>query len=194
MRYNRLISNVGLPAERVVSAYKNRKVLVTGGLGFIGSNLALRLVRAGARVVIVDLEAPGCGANRHNIAAAAADLRVVAADVGDPAVGAEIRGCSAIFNLAGEISHVHSMRDPARDARLNAMAQLRFLEECARQAPGIPVVYASTRQIYGVPQTCRWMRLTPSGRWISTASTSTPLPPITCCGAKWGGSTQGSSA
>jgi UDP-glucose 4-epimerase len=136
----------------VVSEYKNRKVLVTGGLGFIGSNLALRLGRAGARVVIVDSEVPGCGANRHNIAAAAADLRVVAADVGDACVAPEIRGCSAIFNLAGEISHVHSMRDPGRDARLNAMAQLRFLEECARQAPGVRVVYASTRQIYGVPR------------------------------------------
>jgi UDP-glucose 4-epimerase len=135
----------------VVSAYKNRRVLVTGGLGFIGSNLALRLVRAGARVVIVDSEVPGCGANRHNIAAAA-DLRVVAADVGDAAVAPEIRGCSVIFNLAGELSHIHSMRDPGRDARLNAMAQLRFLEECARQAPGVRVVYASTRQIYGVPQ------------------------------------------
>jgi UDP-glucose 4-epimerase len=137
----------------VISAYKNRKVLVTGGLGFIGSNLALRLVRAGAQVAIVDSEVPGCGANRHNIAAAASGLRVIVADVGDAGrVAHEIRGCSVIFNLAGEISHVHSMQDPARDARLNAMAQLRFLEECARQAPGVRVVYAGTRQIYGVPQ------------------------------------------
>ena len=139
-------------AEGAVSAYQNRKVLVTGGLGFIGSNLALRLVRLGARVAIVDSEVPGCGANRHNIAAAAADLSVVAADVGDAVLAPHIRGCSAIFNLAGEISHIHSMKDPARDARLNAMAQLRFLEHCARQAPGVPVVYASTRQFYGVPR------------------------------------------
>jgi UDP-glucose 4-epimerase len=137
----------------VISECKNRKVLVTGGLGFIGSNLALRLVRGGARVVIVDSEVAGCGANRHNIAAAAGDLRVISADVGDASSFAhEIRGCSAIFNLAGEISHIHSMRDPARDAALNAMSQLRFLEECARQEPGIRVVYASTRQIYGVPR------------------------------------------
>lgn len=143
---------MGLPAERVISAYKNRKVLVTGGLGFIGSNLALRLVRAGARVAIVDSEVPGCGANRRNIAAAQGDLRLIVADVGDAAAGREIRGCSVVFNLAGEISHVHSMRNPSRDARLNAMAHLRFLEECARQAPGVRVVYASTRQIYGVPR------------------------------------------
>ena len=137
----------------MISAFKNRKVLVTGGLGFIGSNLALRLVRAGARVVIVDSEVAGCGANRHNIAAAAADLQVIVADVGDAASFArEIRGCSAIFNLAGEVSHIHSMRDPGRDAALNAMSQLRFLEECARQEPGVRVVYAGTRQIYGTPQ------------------------------------------
>lgn len=149
----KLISNAGLPAERVISEFSKRKVLVTGGLGFIGSNLALRLVRAGARVVIVDSEVPGCGANRHNIAAAAGDLRVIVADVGETSSFADqIRGCSAIFNLAGEISHIHSMRDPARDAALNAMSQLRFLEECARQEPGVRVVYASTRQIYGVPR------------------------------------------
>jgi len=137
----------------VFSEYRNRKVLVTGGLGFIGSNLALRLVGAGARVVIVDSEVPGCGANRHNIAAAAGDLCVIQADVGDAASFArEIRGCSVIFNLAGEISHIQSMRDPSRDAALNAMAQLRFLQECARLEPGMRVVYASTRQIYGIPQ------------------------------------------
>jgi nucleoside-diphosphate-sugar epimerase len=137
----------------VVSEFSNRKVLVTGGLGFIGSNLALRLARAGARVVIVDSEVAGCGANRHNIAAAETDLRVIAADVGDASLFAqEIRGCSVIFNLAGEISHIHSMRDPRRDAALNAMSQLSFLEECARQEPGVRVVYASTRQIYGVPR------------------------------------------
>ncbi len=137
----------------MISEFRNRKVLATGGLGFIGSNLALRLVRCGARVVIVDSEVAGCGACRHNIAGAEGDLRLIVADVGDAAsLAHEIRGCSVVFNLAGEISHIHSMRDPARDASLNAMSQLRFLEECARQEPGIRVVYASTRQIYGVPR------------------------------------------
>jgi UDP-glucose 4-epimerase len=149
----KLISNIGLAAERVFSAFNNRKVIVTGGLGFIGSNLALRLVRAGARVTIVDSEVAGCGASRHNIAEAAGDLRLIVADVGDTAaLAGAIRGCSAIFNLAGEISHIESMRDPARDAALNAMSQLRFLEECAHQEPGVRVVYASTRQIYGAPR------------------------------------------
>ena len=144
---------MGLPAERVVSEYRNCKILVTGGLGFIGSNLALRLARAGARVTVVDSAVAGCGANRHNIAAAEGDLRVIVADIADAAsFAAEIRGCSVIFNLAGEVSHIHSMRDPCRDAALNSTAQLRFLEECGRQAPGVRVFYAGTRQIYGVPK------------------------------------------
>ncbi len=96
---------------------------------------------------------PGCGANWHNIAAAGGDVRVILADIADAAsFAAEIRGCSVIFNLAGEVSHIHSMRRPCRDAALNSTAQLRFLEECSRQAPGVRVVYAGTRQIYGAPR------------------------------------------
>ncbi|HEY1340820.1 MAG TPA: NAD-dependent epimerase/dehydratase family protein [Bryobacteraceae bacterium] len=137
----------------MVKAYHNQKVLVTGGLGFIGSNLAIRLARAGARVTVVDSSVPGCGANPHNLCAAEGAVRVIEADIRDcAALAGEIRGCFAVFNLAGEISHIHSMLDPARDADLNATAQLLFLEECTRQAPGVRVVYASTRQIYGAPQ------------------------------------------
>lgn len=96
---------------------------------------------------------PGCGANWHNIAATGGDVRVILADIADAAsFAAEIRGCSVIFNLAGEVSHIHSMRRPCRDAALNSTAQLRFLEECSRQAPGVRVVYAGTRQIYGAPR------------------------------------------
>lgn len=126
---------------------------MTGGLGFIGSNLAVRLAQAGAHVTVVDSSVPGCGANPRNLCAAAASVRVIEADIGDSAaLAGEVRGCSVVFNLAGEISHIHSMLYPARDAALNATAQLLFLEECARQEPGVRVVYASTRQIYGVPQ------------------------------------------
>ena len=122
-------------------------------MGFVGSNLTLRLARAGARVTVVDSGVAGCGANAQNIAGAANDVRVIAGDIGNATCLAdEIRGCSVIFNLAGEISHIHSMRRPCRDAALNATAQLRFLEECARQQPGVRVVYASTRQIYGAPR------------------------------------------
>jgi UDP-glucose 4-epimerase len=137
----------------VISHYRNRRVLVTGGLGFIGSNLAVRLVRAGAEVVIVDSAVEGCGANRRNIAEVESSVHVISADAGDDAALApELRGCEVVFNLAGEISHLHSMRQPQRDAQINATSQLGFLEACARYAPGVRVVYASTRQIYGAPQ------------------------------------------
>jgi UDP-glucose 4-epimerase len=125
--------------------------VVTGGLGFIGSNLAVRLAAAGAQVTVVDSAEPGCGANPHNLSSAC--VRVIESDIGDRArLDGEIRNADVVFNLAGEISHIHSMENPARDAELNARAQLRFLEECIRQAPRVRVVYASTRQIYGVPQ------------------------------------------
>jgi UDP-glucose 4-epimerase len=113
----------------------------------------VRLVKAGARVTVVDAAVPGCGANLHNLAPVAGDVRVIPEDVGDAASFADtLRSADVIFNLAGEISHIHSMRQPWRDASLNAMAHLRFLDECARLAPGIRVVYAGTRQIYGIPQ------------------------------------------
>jgi UDP-glucose 4-epimerase len=122
-------------------------------LGFIGSNLAIRLARAGARVTVVDSSVRGCGANPHNLADAAGDVCVMRADIAQPDRFADaLRGSEAIFNLAGEISHMHSMQLPWRDAALNAEAHLKFLEGCARHAPGVRVVYASTRQIYGAPK------------------------------------------
>jgi UDP-glucose 4-epimerase len=134
------------------SPYHDRKVIVTGGLGFIGSNLAMQLAQVGARVIVIDSSVTGCGANPFNLAAMHEQVRLVAADIGDPAIAQEIAGAFAVFNLAGEISHIHSMRQPLRDAAINAFAQLRFVETCGRAAPGVRVVYAGTRQIYGVPQ------------------------------------------
>src|SRR5262249_6105854 len=131
----------------------NHNVVVTGGLGFIGSSLAVRLARAGARVTVVDAEVPGCGANRYNLAPVAGDVRLIVEDIGNGSdFGRALRSADVIFNMAGEISHIHSMQRPCRDGEINALAQLRFLDECARQAPGVRVVYASTRQIFGVPE------------------------------------------
>lgn len=127
--------------------------MITGGLGFLGSNLAIRLVNLGASVTIVDALVKGCGGNLYNIAPIADRVRVVRANIGAPRRLREIiRRAEVIFNLAGEISHIHSMRWPRRDALLNGASQLNFLEECARSAPGVRVVYAGTRQVYGVPK------------------------------------------
>ncbi|MBM3783531.1 MAG: NAD-dependent epimerase/dehydratase family protein [Acidobacteria bacterium] len=131
--------------------YTGKKVLVTGGLGFIGSNLACRLAEAGAKVVVLDSSVQGCGANRRNLAGY--DIPVIDDDIGNAARHAErLRGLEAVFNMAGEISHINSMRDPLRDLELNTTAQLRFLLALRAMQPGVRVVYASTRQVYGVPQ------------------------------------------
>ena len=137
-----------MPAD----SYQGRAVVVTGGLGFIGSNLAVRLANAGARVTVIDSSVPGCGANAYNLAPVADRVRVVAADLTDASqFRAELEQAEVIFNLAGEISHIHSMQFPERDLQLNTLAQLRFLLECAAARRGIRIVYASTRQIYGAP-------------------------------------------
>ena len=152
MRYKRCYRSHFGAYFRVNSYYRNRQALVTGGLGFIGSNLSRRLSAAGARVTVVDSSVAGCGANPRNLEGVRG-IRVVHADIGSPETFArEIRAADLIFNVAGEVSHIHSMRQPARDAELNASAQLRFLEGCARLSPGLRVVYASTRQIYGAPR------------------------------------------
>lgn len=134
-------------------SYRNKNALITGGLGFIGSNLAIRLVAAGARVTIVDSSVPGCGANPYNIEPVRQQVKVIPHPICEPAeFSDEIRTSDVIFNLAGEISHVHSMDFPERDMQINAVAQLQFLEACRNLAPGVRIVYASTRQVYGVPR------------------------------------------
>jgi len=133
--------------------YQQKRVLITGGLGFIGSNLAIRASELGADVTIVDSSVEGCGANPHNIAPVKDRVRVIRADIGHAAdFTGELKRCDVIFNLAGEISHLHSMHFPERDLEINTIAQLRFLNVCSKVAPGVRVVYAGTRQIYGVPE------------------------------------------
>ncbi|MBM3727189.1 MAG: NAD-dependent epimerase/dehydratase family protein [Acidobacteria bacterium] len=132
--------------------YLGARVLVTGGLGFIGSNLALRLHREGAEVTVVDPALPGCGGNLANLDGIEA-IRVATAGIGEPAaVRQQIESADVIFNLAGEISHVHSVDFPERDLHINVVAQMRFLEACRRWHRGVRVVYAGTRQVYGQPE------------------------------------------
>jgi UDP-glucose 4-epimerase len=132
--------------------YAGRRVLVTGGLGFIGSNIARELVALGADVTIIDALIPDYGGNRFNIEGIEGQLRVEVADIRDvAAVSALVRGQDVIFNLAGQVSHIDSMRDPHTDLAINCAAQLSLLEACRADNPGVKVVYAGTRQIYGRP-------------------------------------------
>jgi UDP-glucose 4-epimerase len=121
-------------------------------LGFIGSNLALRLVHLGASVTVIDSLVPGCGANPLNIRPVASDVEVLRADIAEPdTFDRALRRAEVVFNLAGELSHLHSSRFPERDLLINTSSQLAFTLGCARKNPGVRVVYASTRQVYGTP-------------------------------------------
>ena len=132
--------------------YAGKRVLITGGLGFIGSTLARQLVALGARVTIVDCLAPEYGGNRRNLAGIARDLNVHIADVRDwPKLPRLVRGQDFLFNLAGQTSHMDSMADPQTDLDINCRAQLAILEACRLHNREIRVVFASTRQIYGRP-------------------------------------------
>jgi len=132
--------------------FAGRRVLITGGLGFIGSSLARTLVDLGARVSIVDSLVAEYGGNRRNLAGIAARVKVHVADVRDwPRLPDLVRGQDFLFNLAGQTSHMDSMTDPQTDLDINCRAQLAILEACRQHNPGVRIVFASTRQIYGRP-------------------------------------------
>lgn len=135
------------------SAYSNLPVLVTGGMGFIGSNLVLELIRLRARVTVLDAVIPGCGGNPSNLAEVTTAVRIVNDDMRNADCASElISKQRVIFNLAGEISHIRSMTDPLRDLSINCTAQLQFLNLCRLLNPGVTIVYASSRQVYGSPK------------------------------------------
>ncbi|HUF46895.1 MAG TPA: NAD-dependent epimerase/dehydratase family protein [Vicinamibacterales bacterium] len=132
--------------------YRGRRVMITGGLGFIGSNLAHRLVELGADVLLVDSLLPDCGGHLFNIAGLEDRLRVNIADVRQgTTMNYLVRTRDVIFNLAGQVSHIDSMRDPHTDLEINCRSQLTILEACRAHNPGTKVVFAGTRQIYGRP-------------------------------------------
>jgi len=134
------------------TVYAGRRVLVTGGLGFIGSNLARRLVRLGAHVTLVDSLIPEYGGNLRNLAGLQGRVNLNISDVRDRhSLPVFVRDQDFLFNLAGQTSHMDSMNDPETDLEINARAQLSILEACRRHNPGIRVVFASTRQLYGRP-------------------------------------------
>lgn len=140
-------------ATPLARTFRGRRVLITGGLGFIGSNLARALVALGARVTILDALIPEYGGNRRNLAGIARAVRVHIGDVRDRArLPRLVRGQDFLFNLAGQTSHMDSMTDPDTDLEINCRAQLSILEACRRHNPGLRIVFASTRQIYGRPE------------------------------------------
>lgn len=139
--------------ERFRAALAGKNVLVTGGLGFIGSNLAHRLVHLGAEVTLVDSLVPAHGGNFFNIKGLEAKLVVKLADVRDEhSMTSLVQGRDFIFNLAGQVSHIDSMEDPYTDLEINVRSHISVLEACRKKNRDVKVIYSSTRQIYGRPE------------------------------------------
>jgi len=132
--------------------YRGRPVMITGGLGFIGSNLAHRLVDLGADVLLIDSLIPDYGGNLFNIEGIADRVRVNVADIRQQStMNYLVQDRDVIFSLAGQVSHIDSMRDPYTDLEINCRSQLTVLEACRNHNPNVKVVFAGTRQVYGRP-------------------------------------------
>ena len=132
--------------------YRGRKVMVTGALGFIGSNLCRTLADLGADVLAVDSLLPDYGGNLFNLAGYEDKVRINIADVRGHAMEYLVRGQEVLFNLAGQVSHIDSMTDPFTDLEINCRSQLWILEAVRKNNPGVKMVYAGTRQVYGKPK------------------------------------------
>jgi UDP-glucose 4-epimerase len=142
----------GRAVEPGYAAFAGARVLITGGLGFIGSNLAHRLVELGSDVLLVDSLIPEYGGNLFNVADIADRVTINISDIRDTyGLHHLLRGRDYLFNLAGQTSHLDSMTDPVVDLEINCQAQLTLLEACREVNPDINIVFASTRQIYGRP-------------------------------------------
>ena len=133
--------------------FNGADVLVTGGLGFIGSALARRLVQLRAKITLVDSLISEYGGNLFNIHDIRDRVTVDVTDVRDAAaMSSLIKNRQFLFNLAGQTSHLDSMTDPITDLNINAAAQLQILEACRLHNTDLKIVFASTRQVYGRPK------------------------------------------
>jgi UDP-glucose 4-epimerase len=132
--------------------YRGRRVLVTGGLGFIGSNLCRTLADLGAKVLAVDSLLPDYGGNLFNLSGYEEKVKINIADVRGHGMEYLVKGQEVLFNLAGQVSHIDSMSDPFTDLEINCRSQLSILEAVRKGNPELKIVYAGTRQVYGKPQ------------------------------------------
>ena len=165
-------------AERA-AFWRGKRVLVTGGAGFLGSALCHRLAAVGARVTALDAMMEDGGANIANLEGASVllvrgDIREIGAALARP-------GVDVVFNMAAQTSHMGGQRDPVADIAINAVAQVRLIQAMREAAPKATVVHASTRQFYGGRCACRWTRTAPgSSRRTPTASPNSPASSTGC--------------
>jgi len=136
-----------------MNSFNGQNILITGGLGFVGSNLAIKLVELGAKVKIIDKLHPTMGGNLYNIEPVKQYVKVVIGDIcNQNTMSSLIKDTDIIYNLAGQISHIDSMTDPYFDLDVNCKSQISLLENCRKNNPKILIIFTSTRQIYGIPK------------------------------------------
>lgn len=141
-----------LDINSVYEAYRDKNILVTGGAGFIGSNLVIKLCSSGAKVVVVDSLIEDYGGNLFNLEPVKDDIKLNIADVRTfPTMLYLVKDQDYIFNLAGQVSHIDSMTDPWTDLEINCKSQLSILEACKKNNKDVKIIYAGTRQQYGKP-------------------------------------------
>lgn len=142
-----------LDPSSVAEKWKNKRILITGGIGFIGSTLALRLANYGSRVTVIDSMIPEFGGNLFNLNEFADKIHINFSDIREPhSLKPLLKDVDVLFSLAGQTSHMDSMTDPYTDLQINCAAQLNLLETCRQVNPDVRIVFASTRQIYGRPE------------------------------------------
>ena len=130
--------------------FAGKKALITGGAGFLGSNLAIRLVDLGADVTVMDIMLPEYGGNLFNLEPVRDRVRVNFSDIRDGnAMNYLVRGMDYIFHLAGQVSHIKSFTDPFQDIDINIKGSAMVMEACRKHNPGVKVVYTGTRGQYG---------------------------------------------
>jgi UDP-glucose 4-epimerase len=133
--------------------FKSKRILILGGMGFIGSNLAIRLAKLGAEISVVDSMLPQYGGNTANIEQVRDQVKINYSDIRDRhSMNYLVSGIDYIFSLAGQTSHIESMTDPFTDLDINCTSQLSLLESCKSNNPSVKIVYGSTRQLYGRPE------------------------------------------
>jgi UDP-glucose 4-epimerase len=150
-----------MPGPAIESTFQGKRILITGGLGFIGSNLARRLAEAGAKVVLLDSLIPEYGGNLFNIDGLEDRVRVNISDVRDAhSMRYLVQNQDYLFNLAGQTSHVDSMQDPAADLEINCRAQLSDSRSLPPLQSAVRVVFASTRRFTASPILCPSAKIT----------------------------------
>jgi UDP-glucose 4-epimerase len=133
-----------------LGTFRGRQVLITGGLGFLGSNLAIALVGLGAQVTLLDAMLDDHGGNLFNVEPIRDRVMVNFSDIRDESsLKYLVAGKDYVFHLAGQNDHVLSLRDPFPDIDINIKGAAMLLETCRRVNRSARLVYGGTRGEYG---------------------------------------------